>query len=87
MRGLGSGDNGEFTFLDLVSLMSFSIAIQNNNLLNQQDKQELENELSSALDEIHGHLQSQDRKLNRILQLLEENYNDGINKETGRPDK
>lgn len=81
MKGLGSGDNGEFTFLDLISLMSFSIAIQNNNLLNQQDKQELENELSSALEEIHEHLQSQDRRIDKILQLLEENKN-GIDKET-----
>lgn len=81
MKGLGSGDNGEFTFLDLISLMSFSIAIQNNNLLNQQDKQELENELSSALEEIHEHLQSQDKRIDKILQLLEENKN-GIDKET-----
>ncbi len=78
MSGLGSGDNGEFTFLDILSIMSFSIAVQNNNLLNQRDKKELEDELSSALKEIHEHLQSQDTKINRILQLLEEK-NDEVN--------
>lgn len=78
MSGLGSGDNGEFTFLDILSIMSFSIAVQNNNLLNQQDKKELEDGLSSALNEIHEHLQSQDTKINRILQLLEEK-NDEVN--------
>ena len=72
MRGLGSGDNGEFTFLDIISIMGFLIAVQNNNLLTQQDKEELEGELSSALKDIHQHLQNQDEKIDKILQLLEE---------------
>ena len=81
MRGLGSGENGEFTFLDIISVMGFLIAVQNNNLLTQEDKKELESELSSVLDEIHHHLQSQDTRIDRILELLEVK-SDAVNQET-----
>lgn len=89
MKGLGSGDNGEFTFLDLLAIASFFIGIGNYDMnLTQDDKQDLQNALSDEtnllLDEIHGHLKTQDDKIDRILRLLEEI--DGDNKETGRPD-
>ena len=44
--------------------------------LTQDDKQDLmqslNNQTTGALDEIHGHLQEQDRKLDLIMQQLEE---------------
>ena len=74
-KGLGSGDNGELTFLDTVSLMSFMISIMNlNENVTQGDKQELIEELGQKADlllkEIHGHLESQDKKINEILERL-----------------
>ena len=75
--GLGSGDYGQFTFLDTISLMSFMISIMNyDENLTQSDKQDLQKELTnqaeSILNEIHNHLQDQDNKINLILKKLEE---------------
>ena len=54
----------EFTFLDILNLMSFCIGLMNLDMtLTQSDKQEL-------LDEIHGHLQEQDAKIDMILEEL-----------------
>ena len=74
---LGSGDNGEWTFLDLIGLMSFFIGVQNLDLnVTQEDAQNLERELTKKTDriinEIHTHLEMQDEKLNEILQRLED---------------
>ena len=77
-KGLGSGENGEFTFLDILSIMSFMIGTMNlNENLTQGDKQDLLQEFSTKADlllkEIHSHLQEQDDKLDK---LLEERSND-----------
>ena len=80
MNGLGSGDFGEFTFLDLISLCSFFIALQNlDSNISQDDMQELQATVSKKtnelLSEIHNHLDSQDKRIDKILQLLEEMNN------------
>lgn len=72
-KGLGSGENGEFTFLDILSILSFIIGTMNfNENLTQGDKQDLLEEFSSKADillkEIHSHLEEQDNKLNRLLE-------------------
>ena len=74
---LGSGDNGEFTFLDILGIMSFFIGVQNLDLnVTQEDAQKLEHELTRKTDriinEIHAHLERQDEKLDRIMQRLED---------------
>lgn len=74
---LGSGINGQFTFLDVVSLISFYIGIANlNENLSQNDKQDmlanLHDSAKSLLNEIHSHLKTQDEKLDLILAKLEE---------------
>lgn len=76
MNGLGNGDNGEFTFMDLLSLCSFMIGLENLNLNNSQDEaQTLQSELAKKseeiLNEIHNHLDEQDKKLDYILKELE----------------
>lgn len=75
MKGLGSGDFGEWTFLDLLSIISFIIGLENlemnisqENLDNQT--QELDKELHKAVADIHFHLQEQDKKINQILEVL-----------------
>lgn len=77
MKGLGSGENGEFTFLDLLAVFSFCIGLSNYDMnLTQDDKQDLMNELSGKADkllnEIHNHLKEQDRKIDLILEVLNE---------------
>ena len=74
-KGLGSGDNGEFTFLDTLGILSFIIGTMNlNENLTQGDKQDLLQEFSTKADlllkEIHSHLEKQDNKLDKILEEI-----------------
>ena len=74
-QGLGSGENGEFTFLDTLSILSFCIGMMNlNENLTQGDKQDLQKQLSEKtellLNEIHSHLKEQDRKLDKIMEVV-----------------
>ena len=73
MSGLGSGDNGEWTFLDILTVMSFCIGVQNLDLnIAQEDldnqTQELDRKLRIVVDDIHQHLKDQDKKIDEILQ-------------------
>lgn len=73
--GLGSGPNGEFTFLDTLSIISFIVGTMNlQENLTQGDKQELLETFSKKADdllqEIHGHLQNQDNKIDKILEVV-----------------
>ena len=69
MMNQGSGPNGEYTFLDILSLINFMIGLQNLDLnVDQQD-------LEGVVREIHSHLEMQDQKIDYILKLLEE-HND-----------
>lgn len=73
MKGLGSGDNGELTFLDLLNILSFWVGVQNLDLnATQNDIQAVMNALAekadTLLNEIHAHLKEQDRKLADIFQ-------------------
>ena len=76
---IGSGTNGELTWLDLLNVLSFYIGLKNLDLnidQNDMDRQTKEidkraNELvHSAIAEIHQHLEAQDEKIDRILILL-----------------
>jgi hypothetical protein len=74
---MGSGDNGELTFLDIIGLLSFFIALENLGMnLTQKDKQELmqglDEKTNTLLAEVHNHLKIQDQKLDEILKRLEE---------------
>ena len=75
MKGLGSGSNGEFTFLDTISLISFIVGIQNLDMnITQEDMQKSAGQLDAVLrekvEEIHAHLEEQDRKIDEILRRL-----------------
>ena len=81
LRGLGSGDSGEFTFLDVITLIGFIIGLENLDMnISQTDLQEETNRLDKKVDEkiqyllseIHIHLEEQDK----ILRRLEEKLND-----------
>ena len=73
MNRLGSGDNGEFTFLDIISLTSFFIGVMNlDENLTQGD---LQDKTQLILDEVHTHLQQQDEKIDEILRRLNHEEN------------
>lgn len=70
-------DSGQLDFLDLISILSFIIAVENlNENVTQSDKQELleefNNKASLLLNEIHRHLQEQDNRLSAIEQTTKE---------------
>ena len=76
---MGSGENGNLTFIDLISLISFVIGLQNLELnIDQNDLQRQTQEINGtadklvkdALEEIHRHLQEQDAKIERIISKL-----------------
>lgn len=76
MRGLGSGADGDWTFLDILTLMGFCIGLQNLDLNISQDNldnqtQELDAKLRAVVDDIHQHLKTQDSKIDQILEVLE----------------
>ena len=76
MSGLGSGDNGEWTFLDILTVMSFFIGVQNLDLnIAQEDldnqTQEFDKKLRTVVDDIHQHLKDQDRKIDEILRRMD----------------
>ena len=78
MSNLGSGNNGQLTFLDCISLMSFCIGLMNfDENLSQSDKQDMMDSLSKESDrllsEIHTHLENQDKKIDYILEVLNDN--------------
>ena len=73
--GLGTGNNGEWTFLDIISLMSFCIGLQNLDMnITQEDMQNADHNSAMRADkilqEIHSHLEEQDRKIDEILEEL-----------------
>ena len=77
---MGSGDNGEWTFLDIVGLISFFIGLQNLSMnITQEDMQKTEEKLNSTLrqnvEEIHHHLEEQDRKIDYILEAVKHGRN------------
>jgi len=68
-------------FVDYVNLMDLAISLQNlRSNTSQEDRQKLEehfnDKLNILLEEIHGHLQQQDKKIDLILKKLEGDSND-----------
>lgn len=63
-------DNGQLDFLDILSIMSFYIGVLNLELnITQSD-------LEAKTEDIHNHLEEQDRKLSEIIEKLEVLTND-----------
>ena len=69
----------ELNFIDAVSLLSFFMGLANLDAnLTQNDKQEMledfNQKIKTALNEIHTHLENQDRKIDEIYYLLTQIY-------------
>ena len=70
-------NTGQLDFIDILSILSFLVALMNlDENLTQGDKQELQEDLANKADillsEIHSHLEQQDIKLDGIIKELEE---------------
>ena len=66
----------QLSFIDLLSIASFVIGLQNLDLnVTQEDAQNLMNSIdektNTILNEIHKHLEMQDKKLTEILEIIE----------------
>lgn len=60
--------NEKIDVLDMLSILSFYIGIKNlDENINQNDLQEM---LNTAIEDIHTHLEEQDKRLERIEVLL-----------------
>ena len=78
---IGSGKNGQLSFVDLISILSFFIGVENYGInLTQNDKADLQKNLSDKSDlllkEIHQHLEKQDSKIDEILRRMDVNEHD-----------
>ena len=68
-------ESGELTLLDVLSIISFCVGLENLDLNLQQEDldsqtQELDRRLKAVVDDIHKHLQMQDEKIDRILEEI-----------------
>ena len=73
-----SSESRQLDFLDLLNILSFLIAVENlQENMTQSDKQDLQKDLSESterlLNEVHEHLEAQDQKIDRILNIMEGN--------------
>lgn len=69
-----SGSNLEF--LDILAIVSFVIQMQNQNKIFSIS--DVQKELHKAVSEIHAHLEIQDDKIDRILEVLDNDQNKKI---------
>lgn len=79
LKYAGSGSSGELTAIDIISLLSFAIGLENLEMnISQTDLQEETQKLNDAVDkkvqlaltEIHTHLEQQDAKIDLILKKI-----------------
>ena len=72
-----SSQQNEFEFLDILTIISFAIQMQNQSkIFGISDVQE---ELQNVVAEIHSHLERQDEKIDKILEVLGiENHRENI---------
>ena len=70
-----------YSYIDYVNLMDLAINMRNlRSNTSQEERQKLEEhfnkKLNILLEEIHGHLQEQDAKIDKILSKLEAHEDD-----------
>ena len=70
----------ELSFIDLISIVSFCVGLQNLDLNISQENldnqtQELDGKLRDNVDDIHEHLRRQDAKIDQILEVLKNDKN------------
>ena len=67
-------DENNFDFLDLLNIISIGIQIQNQKDIAKAS--DIQSEIDKAVDLINEHLQTQDKKIDKILKILKGDEND-----------
>lgn len=62
-----------FEFLDLITVLSFIMQIQNQSKI--FDLHDVQEDNARVAQEIHAHLEQQDEKIDKILEVLHEREN------------
>lgn len=71
---LNDNNNGNgIEFLDLLAIISFAIQITNRQSLISLD--DVQGEISKAVQDIHEHLQEQDSKIDKIVEAVNNDKN------------
>ena len=70
-----------YSYIDYVNILDLAISLRNlRSNTSQEERQKLEehfnNQLNILLEQIHGHLQQQDAKIDKILTMLEAKEDD-----------
>ena len=61
--------NGDIDFLDLLAIISFAIQMSNRQSI--VSLEDVQNEVNKAVKDIHMHLQTQDEKIDEILEAIQ----------------
>lgn len=56
-------------FLDILTVVSFVLQVQNQGRI--IDLGDVQDEVNRAVEEIHRHLEEQDKKIDRIIEVIE----------------
>ena len=64
-------NGGQFEVLDVLTILSFALQVQNQEHL--IDITDVQREVNRAVEEIHRHLEEQDTKLALLLERTEQN--------------
>ena len=72
--------DNQIQLMDALNLMSLFIGLSNLDAnLTQNDKQELIEDMHQSLEQmvndVHGHLEKQDQKINEMYRMISEMYN------------
>ena len=63
-----NGENSKFELLDILTIVSFVMQLQNQSKL--FDLHDIQNDNERVAEDIHRHLKMQDEKINKILDRL-----------------
>lgn len=58
----------EFSFLDILSILSFALSVANYE--ENIDQSSMSQTVNTAVDDIHNHLNEQDGKIDKIINML-----------------
>ena len=71
---MNNNTNEQLSFIDLLSILSFCIGLMNLDInITQED---VDSQTQTILNELHGHLEVQDYKLDNIIERLEKLENE-----------
>ena len=67
-------DNKQFEFLDVITILSFALQVENQSkVIGLTD---IQNEINAAVSDIHEHLKMQDMKLELLLERMDKHEAD-----------